>query len=112
MVHGVAGGALAAATATGGHANAITLGTTAGPIIGTNGGRQNIVFMNPGSSTVYVGPALTATGTPFSPSLANPAGTFMIVSGGALSLSGEVQCAWQGFSATSGNPLTVLESNI
>jgi hypothetical protein len=45
MVHGVAGGALASATATGGHANAITLSTTAAQILGPNGQRQSIVFM-------------------------------------------------------------------
>jgi hypothetical protein len=111
-VRAVAGGVLASQTATGGHAIPVTLSTSTSQIIGTNGQRLSIVFHNPGSVTAYVAPATTATGGPLTPSLAALAGTFQIVSGGTLVLSGEVQCAWQGFATSTGSSLSILESNI
>jgi hypothetical protein len=111
-VFGHAGSPLTGATATGGHANAITLGTTAAQIIGTNGQRQSILFQNPGAATAYVAPMLTATGAPLVVSSAALAGCFQLIAGASLSLNGECQCAWQAFSATSGSPLSILESNI
>jgi hypothetical protein len=68
--------------------------------------------MNPGGATAYVAPALTANGTPFTPSLSALAGTFQIIAGASLVLNGECQCAFQGFSSSGGNPLTIMESNI
>jgi hypothetical protein len=35
-----------------------------------------------------------------------------IPAGGTMVFGGETQCAWQGFSASAGNPLTVMESNV
>jgi hypothetical protein len=112
MVHGVAGGALASATGNGGKIWPITLGTTAAPIIAVNGQRQSIMFNNVGAATAYVAPVTTATGAPLTPSLSALAGCIQIVAGATFVLFGECQCAWQGFAASSGNPLTILESNV
>jgi hypothetical protein len=106
------GGVLASATANGGKIWPVTLGTTTAQVIPINGGRQSLLFHNPGSSTVYVAPATTATGGPLVPSIANPAGSFEIVAGGTLVMGGECQSAWQGFWASAGSPLTIMESNV
>jgi hypothetical protein len=112
QIIGFAGGVLAYSSATGGRVTPVTLGTGTAPIIGINPGRQSIVFHNPGTVTVYVAPMLNASGNPFLPTLLNPSGCFQIVAGGTLVLSGEIQCAWQGFCASGANPFTIMESNI
>jgi hypothetical protein len=106
------GGPLAFFGANGGKSTPCSLGTSPAPIIGVNPDRQGIMFHNPGSATAYVAPTTTAVGAPLVPTLSALAGTFQIPSGGTLVLMGEMQCAWQGFSASMGNPLTVFESNI
>jgi hypothetical protein len=70
------------------------------------------MFMNPGSAIAYVAPTNAANGAPLIVSSAALAGCFQIIAGATLVLFGEVQCSWQGFAATSGDPLTILESNI
>jgi hypothetical protein len=105
------GGPRAFFGASGGKSTPVTLGTSAAPVIGINPERQQIVFHNPGTVSVYVAPTTTATGAPLLPTLSALAGTFQIPSGGTLVLMGEMQCAWQGFAAAVGNPLTVFESN-
>jgi hypothetical protein len=107
------GGVLAFSITKNGGMAAVTLGTTAAPIIGVNGGRQSIVFHNPASSgNVFVAPATNAAGGPLTPSNANPAGCFEIPPGATLVAGGECQCAWQGFAASPGSPLTIMESNV
>jgi hypothetical protein len=106
------GGAATASIANGGKITAVTLGTTTAPILAVNGARQSLIFHNPGSATVYVAPATTATGAPLAPSLSALAGCLQIVAGGTLVAAPECQCAWQGFSSSAGNPLTVMESNV
>jgi hypothetical protein len=107
-----AGAALTGATATGGHANAITLGTSPVQVIPVNGQRQSLMFMNPSAVTCYVAPMHTATGAPLVISSVALAGCFQMIAGSSLSLSGECQCAWQAFSTSSGSPFTIYESNI
>jgi hypothetical protein len=105
------GGPLAFFGANGGKSWPITLGTSPAPIIDINPERQQIVFHNPGTSTVFVAPTTTATGAALTPSLSSLAGCFQIPAGGTLVLMGEIQLSWQGFASAMGNPLTVLESN-
>jgi hypothetical protein len=105
------GGPLAFYSANGGKSTPCTLGTSPSSIIGGNPERVQIVFHNPGVSTAYVAPTTTATGAALVPSLSALAGTFQIVAGATLVLMGEIQCAFQGFSASAGNPLTIFESN-
>jgi hypothetical protein len=45
------GGVLASATANGGKVWAVTLGTTTAPILTVNGGRQSLLFHNPGTAS-------------------------------------------------------------
>jgi hypothetical protein len=99
------GGPLTFFSANGGKSTAISLGTSAAPVIGINTERQGIMFHNPGTSTAYVAPTTTATGAPLLPTLSALAGCFQIPAGATLVLMGEMQCAWQGFSASMGNPL-------
>jgi hypothetical protein len=104
------GGPLTFFSANGGKSTAISLGTSAAPVIGVNPERQTIMFHNPGTSAAYIAPTTTATGAPLVPTLSALAGTFQIPAGGTLVLTGEMQIAWQG--ASMGNPLTVFESNV
>jgi hypothetical protein len=60
---------------------------------------------------VYVFPLLNAQGQPNNPTSAAPAGSFQILAGGSLTLSGEIQGAWGSFSASVGSSLTAMESN-
>jgi hypothetical protein len=106
------GGAATASTANGGKITAVTLGTTSAAILAVNGARQSLMFHNPGAATVYVTAATTATGGPLNPSLSNLAGCLQIPSGATMIAPTECQCAWQGFAASAGAPLTIMESNI
>jgi hypothetical protein len=112
MIGAHPGGVLAFATASGSRITPITLGTTTAPILAVNGGRQSLLFTNPGAANVYVAPTTVASGAPLNPSLSALAGCFQIVAGGTLIMGGECQCAWQGFSSSAGNPLTIMESNV
>jgi hypothetical protein len=100
--------------------------SNAAPIIvaQANTARQSITFHNPGSVDIFIGPQFvqgvlgTAPTTPtnisFTPTTALLGGTFRVFSnGGALTLSGECQGAWQALAASgTTNPLTVVESNV
>lgn len=89
------------------------LGTTMVQVIGGNPSRAAITFHNPGLNTLYVAPTLNAQGNAFTPTLASLGGTFEIVAGGLLTITGECQMPWQALVATGSNqPLTVMESNI
>jgi hypothetical protein len=106
------GGVLAFSTANGGKITAVTLSTSAASILAVNGGRQSLLFHNPGTATAYVAPATTATGAPLTPSLSALAGCFEIPGGATIIFGGECQTSFQGFAASAGSPLTIMESNI
>jgi hypothetical protein len=112
QVYARVGGCLAYSTANGGKVYAVTLGTTTASILATNGLRQSLIFHNTGSATAYVAPMTTANGSPLSPSLSALAGCFQLPAGATMIFRGECQTAWQAFSASAGNPLTIMESNV
>jgi hypothetical protein len=100
---------------TGGKVTAINnLGTTLTALIGANPHRQFIRFANPGTVTVYVAMERDADGNPLLVSQPEAlGGTFAVVGGGMLTVSGECQVGWNGFAASgANNALTVMESNI
>lgn len=79
--------------------------------------RRKITFHNPGTVDAYVAPLYTQNSgqdVQLNPSPSALAGCFLIfANGGSLTIEGEVQKPWQAFSATgSGNPLTVVPSNV
>lgn len=88
---------------------------SASPIVAVaaNPQRASITFHNPGTLTVYVYPSITAVGQVNSPNLSSLGGTFQLLPGATMTLTGEIQGAWQAFSASGSNqPLTVMESNL
>lgn len=90
------------------------IGTTVGSIIGANPSRKQITFHNPGTVDVIVFPTivLTATPSPFAPTLSALGGGFRIfANGGSLTVPGPSACqAWQALAAGgSNNPLTIME---
>lgn len=108
------GGSNTISAASGGKVTPInTLSTAPAQVIGGNPARQSITFMNPGTVTIYVAPAITATGATLTPSLGALGGCFAIVALGMITITGECQTAWQAFSASGvSQPLTVMESNV
>lgn len=88
--------------------------------------RTKITFHNPGSSDLYVAPAVvqntlgTAPGvnqTNTTLTLTNAAlgGSLIIFSQGTLEITGECQGAWQALAKTGAgttNPLTVIDTNV
>lgn len=93
-----------------------TIGTVASNVLVPNPSRKSIVFHNPGTQAVYVGPFNQVSYVTFKlvplPLTVACAGSFMILPGGFLTLSGEIQDGWQAIVAANTNPLTVMESNI
>ena len=88
------------------------LPVTSTQVLGANPARATLIFHNPGANTIYVNPTADANGAPLAPTLSNLGGAFMLVSGGQLILSGEIQLPWAAFGSTTGCPLTIMESNI
>ena len=93
------------------------LSTTPETVAAANQSRVSITFHNPGTVNAYVAPAnvqTTGTNAALSPTTSALGGCLLILSGGGqLTISGECQGAWQGFSASgSGNPLTVIDTNV
>ena len=82
-------------------------------VVGVNAYRESITFSNPGTATVFVGPLTDGNGKPFTPSMSALGGTFPVVGGAQLTITGECQVGWQAL-ALSGlsNPFTVYESNL
>jgi hypothetical protein len=114
-IQGIAGGTLAFSAASGGKVYAVNnLGTSPIQVVPANSSRQKLTFHNPGTQDVFVSPAVTATGTTLTPSLAALGGTFRIfANGGTLIVEGECQTAWNAFAAANANnPLTVMDSNV
>jgi hypothetical protein len=79
-----------------------------------NGQRQSVTFHNPGTNDVLVYPTTTGTGATNSPTVANPGGAFRVFgNGGALTIVGECQQSWSALHvSTTGQPLTVMETNV
>lgn len=100
--------------------------TTARVVAPANPNRTRIVFHNPGTNDIYIGPVnvQNVLGTvPAQPSsvalvLTNAAlgGSFIVYgNGGTLEIIGECQGAWQALAKTAAgttNPLTVMDSNV
>jgi hypothetical protein len=70
------------------------------------------MFHNCGSVALFVYPLTLASGLPNSPSVASPQGSFQVMPGGLLTISGECQLAWGAFAASGSGSLTISESNI
>ena len=95
--------------------NALT--TAPAQILGINPARQRITIHNPGAIDAFVAPSQVQNGgsdANLSPTTLALGGCFRVyANGGTLELTGEVQKAWQAFSASgAGNPLTVMDSNV
>lgn len=115
------GGPQAYSSASGGKVyayNALT--TTPANVAPANPSRRTIRFHNPGTVDIYIAPALAYTSatstTPatLTPSTVAKGGVFTVyANGGTLDITGECQGIWQAFAASgTGNPLTVMDSNI
>jgi hypothetical protein len=98
--------------ANGGKLTAANPGTSGAQVLAANPARQSIIFHNPGPSNVYVYSLLNATGAVNAPTGSNPAGAFIVMPGGLLTVSGECQGAWGAFGASASNDLTILETNL
>lgn len=100
--------------------------TTATVVAQANANRRRIIFHNPGTNDLFVGPSnvqntlgtapTQPTNKPLVPTNAALGGMFRIYgNGGTLSVEGECQGAWQSLAVTGGgvaNPLTVMDSNV
>ena len=91
--------------------------TTPVEVAPANSSRQSITFHNPGTVDVFIAPAFvsnTGSFVPLVPATGALGGCFRVyANGGSLTITGENQQAWQALSESgSGNPLTVMESNV
>lgn len=105
-------------SASGGRTYAFNNLTTAPvQVIGANAQRQKITFHNPGAVDIFVAPLYvqtTGSDVQLVPSPTSLGGCFRVyANGGSLEITGECQKPYQAFSATgSGNPLTVVDTNV
>ena len=105
-------------SASGGRVYAFNNLTTAPQqVVGQNPSRQKITFHNPGTVDLFVAPATvqnSGSDVALAPTTAALGGCIRIyANGGTLSITGECQKPWQAFAASgSGNPLTVVDSNV
>lgn len=93
------------------------LTTTPQQVVGANPQRQSITFHNPGTEDVFVAPLYvqtTGSDVQLNPTTGALGGCWRVyANGGTLVLTGEVQKPYQAFAAANtGNPLTVMDSNI
>lgn len=94
------------------------LNTTPETVAPANPTRKQITFHNPGTVDVMIAPATVVasngTSTPLAPTTSALGGCFRVyANGGTLVISGECQTPWQAFAvSSSGNPLTVMDSNV
>jgi hypothetical protein len=91
------------------------IGTSVSALIGANPSRNSINFHNPGTVDIIVFPTsvLTATPSPFAPTLSALGGGYRIfANGGDRTVTGNVACqAWQALAvSSSNNPLTITET--
>ena len=98
--------------ANGGKLTAANPGTSGAQVLAANPARQSIIFHNPGPTNVFVYPLLNATGGANAPTNVNPAGAFIVMPGGLLTISGECQGAWGAFGASASNDLSIMETNV
>lgn len=120
MINSIVGGPGTVAGASGGKIFVFNNISTAPLIVAPgNTSRRKLIFHNPGTINVYVAPLAQAdfnTGalSALTPSLVALGGCFLVYAdGGTLIIEGECQRIWQAFSASgSGQPLTVMDSNI
>jgi hypothetical protein len=101
-----------ASIANGGKVYAAVVGTSGAQVVAGNPTRQSIIFQNPGSGRVNIYPTVNATGGVNAPSNASPQGSFQILPGASMTITGECQVAWGAFAAGANSPLTILESNV
>ena len=122
------GSPLAFASASGGKVYGYNNIDEAAPIVvaPANTGRQKIVFHNPGTNDILIGPAYvnnvigssptTGAQVAFVPTDALFGGCWRVYgNGGTLSIEGECQGAWQALAVNGSgatNPLTVMDSNV
>jgi hypothetical protein len=99
-------------TANGGKVSAVNPTTSPGQVIAANPPRQSLIFHNPGTTNIFVYPLLNATGGVNSPSSGNLGGSFQVLPGGLITITGECQGAWGAFGASATNYLTIMESNV
>jgi len=83
-------------------------------VLANNGARASITFHNPGANDVLVYPTTQANGAANTPTIASPGGGYRVYgNGGQLTITGECQQAWAALHfTTTGQPLTVSESNV
>lgn len=119
-IFGIAGGAQAFSSASGGKVYVFNhISTAAAQVVGANASRTKVTFHNPGTIDLFIAPVLNNNGASggaiaFTPTTATLGGCFLVfANGGTLVVDGECQGAWQAF-ARSGtdNPLTVMDTNI
>lgn len=93
------------------------LTTTPALVVSANPARQSLIFHNPGTVDIFVAPLFiqnSGSDLPFTPTTSQLGGCFRVfANGGTLTLVGECQKAYNAFAASgTGNPLTVVESNV
>lgn len=87
-------------------------------VAGANSSRTKITFHNPGTHSIFIGPAVIQTSgsnVTFSPSNAALGGCILIAAGSTFTFEGECQGAYQAFALTGAgttNPLTVIDTNV
>jgi hypothetical protein len=88
--------------------------TTGAVVIGANPSRQMIVFHNPTASgnNLFVYQTANALGGINAPTLAAPQGSFIVMPGATLTVTGECQNQWAAFASGANSPLTISESNV
>lgn len=105
-------------SASGGKIFVINNLSTAPEIVASaNTQRQKITFHNPGSVDAFIAPQYvqnSGSNVALVPTVNALGGCFRVYgNGGTLVIAGECQGQWQGFSISgTGNPLTVMDSNI
>lgn len=93
------------------------LTTTPQQIVGANAFRQRITVHNPGTVDALVAPTSvqnTGSDVVLTPGPSSRGGCFLVyANGGTLVIDGECQKSYQALSVSgSGNPLTVVDSNV
>ena len=93
------------------------LSTTPEVVAPANQFRTQLTFHNPGTVDVFIAPMVQVNNgsqVPLVPTTSALGGCFRVyANGGQLTIRGECSGQWQAFSASaSGNPLTVMDSNI
>jgi hypothetical protein len=99
-------------SASGGKVTAAAPSPVGQQVVGLNTARQSLIFHNPGTVALFVYPTVNAAGGVNSPSNTSLQGSFQVLPGGMLTVTGEIQTPWGAFSASGVGSLTISESNI